>query len=145
VRLFVSIALTGEKGRQQSLLKAKEMKEKVEAKEAADITEDYSVVDIRDKSSLNVIIADEENWALEAEIAATVTELALDAASTVIEGKMRHNGGSYLKCHTVFFFLTFHIIAEAHVTVSCILFTVVVISSSLHLLPFQPPYKHAVQ
>lgn len=72
------------------------MKGKVEAKEAADITEDYSVVDVRDKSSLNVIIADEENWALEAEIAATVTELALDAASTVIEGKMRHNGGSYL-------------------------------------------------
>lgn len=93
MRLFVSIALTGERGRQQSLLKAKEMKAKVDAKEAADITEDYSVVDVRDKSSLNVIIADEENWALEAEIAATVTELALDAASTVIEGKMRHNGG----------------------------------------------------
>lgn len=95
MRLFVLIALSGEKGRQQSLLKAKEMKGKVEAKEAADITKDYSVVDMRDESSLNVIIADEENWALEAEIAATVTELALDAASTVIEGKMRHNGGSY--------------------------------------------------
>ena len=94
------------------------MKEKVKAKEAADITEDYSVVDVRDKTSLNVIIADEENWALEAEIAATVTELALDAASTVIEGKMRHNGGSYLFIyfilHTVFFLLTFHIIGSQY-------------------------------
>lgn len=95
----MSIALTGERGRQQSLLKAKEMKEKEgkavlngTGKESGDITEDYSVVDVRDKSSLSVLIADEENWALEAEIAATVTELALDAASTVIEGKMRHNG-----------------------------------------------------
>ena len=76
------------------------MKEKEEGKailngtgkESGDITEDYSVVDVRDRSSLSVLIADEENWALEAEIAATVTELALDAASTVIEGKMRHNG-----------------------------------------------------
>jgi hypothetical protein len=128
VRLFVSIALTGERGRQQSLLKAKEMKEKVEAKEAADITEDYSVVDVRDKSSLNVIIADEENWALEAEIAATVTELALDAASTVIEGKMRHNGW-----YSVFFLRTFYVIVEAHISVSCILSAVVVISPSLYL------------
>ena len=92
----MSIALTGEKGRQQSLQKAKEMKEKEQGKQIADITEDYSVVDVRDKASSSVIIADEENWALEAEIAATVTELAVDAASTVIAGKMRHNGRCYL-------------------------------------------------
>lgn len=103
----MSIALTGEKGRQQSLQNAKVVKEKEEGKESADITEDYSVVDVRDKTSSSVIIADEENWALEAEIAATVTELALDAASTVIEGKMRHNGQLYtLVQQTVFIVVT---------------------------------------
>jgi hypothetical protein len=33
------------------------------------------------------------NWTLEAEIAATTTELAFDAISTVLECKMRSSGG----------------------------------------------------
>jgi hypothetical protein len=93
VRLFVSIALTGERGRQRSLLKAKlkEMEDEKDARDAAslDITSGYSVIDVKECSGAPKT---EVNWALEAEIAATVTELALDAASTVLEGKMRHNG-----------------------------------------------------
>lgn len=96
MRLFVSIALTGERGRQRSLLKAKvkEMEDEKDSREAGslDITSGYSVVDAKECSA--ALAKDEVNWALEAEIAATVTELALDAASTVLEGKMRHNGKS---------------------------------------------------
>lgn len=91
----MSIALTGERGRQRSLqtAKVKEMDEERDAREAAslDITSGYSVVDAKECSAVPNG-KDEVNWVLEAEIAATVTELALDAASTVLEGKMRHNG-----------------------------------------------------
>lgn len=46
--------------------------------------------------------------------------------------------------HTVCFLLTFHIIVKAHNYNLCILSTVVVISSSFHLLPFQPPTKYVI-
>ena len=89
--------MIGERGRQLSLSKASELKRKNEEKEKEnvdillDIASDYSVIDGKE-SGVSVIDQAEATYLLDAEIAATVTELALDAASTVLEGKMRYSG-----------------------------------------------------
>ena len=89
--------MIGERGRQLSLSKASEFKKKNEEKDKEsvdnllDIAADYSVVDEKG-SGVSVTDQAEATYLLDAEIAATVTELALDAASTVLEGKMRYSG-----------------------------------------------------
>ena len=89
--------MIGERGRQLSLSKASELKKRSEEKDRnsvdnlLDIASDYSVVDGKE-CGVNVTDQAEATYLLDAEIAATVTELALDAASTVLEGKMRYSG-----------------------------------------------------